>query len=95
MLTPLVTLSLSYYHSADLDAYTGRRRSSIQEVISSLHICTHLSDVYIVGVGEGAVSCFHALRSEVISAVVHSLLDLHIVRLTESGSTAAPTPTLL
>lgn len=62
---------------------------------SSLYICTPLRDVDIVSVGQGAVSFFHTLGSEVLHAVVHGLLNLHVVGLAESGCTPAPPAALL
>lgn len=53
------------------------------------HICEHFGDVYIVCVGQRAVGCLKVLLLKVLVAVVHSLLDLHVVRFTDGGATPA------
>lgn len=53
--------------------------STVAEICRILHICKHFSDVYIVCVGQCAVCSLYVLLLKVLVAVVHSLLDLHIV----------------
>lgn len=73
-------------------AYPTPERVSISALLErniQLYISEHLGDVDVVGVRKRAVAGFEVLLAEILVAVVHGLLDLHVVRFAHARDASA------